>query len=125
MHISVLLLGSKTIQFHLTDEKAKRMESQSVKKTRKEIMRVLRSMFPGKNIPQPEKMHVTNWANDPFSYGSYSAWPLGYTEDLWEAIKEKEGNLYFAGEHTATAFGFVHSALGTGVLTAEKIIKEL
>lgn len=100
------------------------MESQPVKETKKQIMRHLRSMF-GKNIPKPDNIHVTNWTNNPFSYGSYSAVSLGYTENLWEEMRNHEENLYFAGEHTAIAFGFVHSAFETGISTAETLIKEL
>ena len=101
------------------------METQPVKKTKKQIMRHLRSMFPGETIPKPDKIHVTNWTNNPFSYGSYSALSLGYTEDLWEEMRKHEENLYFAGEHTAVAFGFVHSAFETGISTAETLIKKL
>ena len=103
------------------------METQPVKSTRNEIMKHLRSMFPDQKVPDPINIHVTDWTSNPFSYGSYSAISLG-TTGLWnlgKAMRKSEKNLYFAGEHTANNFGFVHSAFDTGTSTAKTLIKRL
>ena len=101
------------------------METQPVKSTSNEIMEHLRSMFPDQKIPDPINIHVTDWTNNPFSYGSYSAISLGTTDYLPEVMRKQEKNLYFAGEHTANNYGFVHSAFDTGTLTAKTLIKKL
>ena len=114
-------LGSNMISFHVTDYFAVDIESQAINRTENEIMIKIRSVY-GRTVPNPVGIHVTNWTNNPFSYGSYSAWPMGYTKHSWEQMRKNEGRLYFAGEHTSDGFGFVHAAFETGTSIALNIV---
>jgi hypothetical protein len=67
---------------------------------------------------------VTDWTTNPLTYGSYSDWPIGYTEDSHSAMKEPAGNLYFAGEHmNPNWFGFVHGAHDSGIEVGNQVVK--
>lgn len=115
------LPGSKMLSYHFVDELAARIESQPTDQTQKEIMEQLRITFNSSTIPDPIGIKVTNWTNDPWTYGGYSAWPLGLTEGEWLSMKKPEGRLHFAGEHLSSNFGFIHSAWETGATEASAI----
>lgn len=116
--------GSNMITFLFVGDIAVRIESQDVKKTEYELMTELRKLR--KSIPDPLRIHVTNWTNNPFSYGSYSAWPIGFTYGQWKEIIKNEGRLYFAGEHTSEQFtSMVHGAFMSGKNVANVIQNDI
>ena len=120
--------GSNMIQFHVIDKLAKEFEEDF--KMNKEVainksMTLVRKIFPDtKNfhVPDLEDIHVTNWNMNPYSYGSWSAKPIGYSKRLWNAMRRNDGRLYFAGEHTSENFGFVHAALVEGTKAVERLL---
>ncbi len=87
----------------------------------------LRNMF-GNDIKDPEKVIVTNWSNDEFSFGTYSFNKLGSgkksREQLAAPIKRK--GLFLAGEATSSKyFQTTHGAYFSGIASAEKVVKSL
>ena len=86
----------------------------------------LRSMFP--DISQPDEVIVTRWSQKENFLGSYSYSKAGrsFASDA-ENLKERVGNLFFAGEATnvdewhATTVG----AWGTGELAADDMASAL
>jgi monoamine oxidase len=88
-----------------------------------DAMRVLRRMY-GSEIPDPNGYFITRWGQDPFSYGSYSAFGIGASpadcEALGEAVEEV---LFFAGEATHPEYSAtVHGALLSGYRAAEEVM---
>ncbi|UJR06621.1 hypothetical protein I4U23_010905 [Adineta vaga] len=81
----------------------------------KELLETLQEMFPGSTIPQPTEVHVTNWYNDPFTYGSYSYISTQQTYDDPISLPEPVHNrLLFAGEATnIDTYGYAHGALSS------------
>ncbi|KAI1148394.1 amine oxidase [Nemania diffusa] len=80
----------------------------------------------GTEPPRPDAVHVTRWAQDPYSRGSYSHLITGLSEArhrdaLQEAvINEAGGVLRFAGEHCSRDhFAMVHGALLDGWRAAD------
>ena len=70
-------------------------------------------MLTGFVIPPPNEVHVTNWYEDPFSFGSYSyiSTEQNYDDPIYlsEPVHDR---ILFAGEATSTdAYGYTHSAL--------------
>lgn len=121
----VYLPGSLMIQFHVTDELAALVESQPFEVTQAEAMRRLRNTF-GNDIPDPVDIFVTNWSNNPNTFGSYSNWPLGYTEAEWLAMSRTEGRLFFAGEHMSDEyFGYLHGAYFSGIGVADGVVSAI
>jgi N1-acetylpolyamine oxidase len=84
----------------------------------------------GREPPMPDAVHVTRWAQDEYSRGSYSHMITGlseirHREALGEAIVNGHGaELRFAGEHTSiNHFATVHGALLSGWREAEALLK--
>lgn len=80
---------------------------------------------------KPIGVHVTRWATDDFSRGSYSHMITGlsetkHREEFRRPIVNNEGSvLRFAGEHTSrNHFATVHGALLSGWREANAILKE-
>ena len=65
------------------------------------------------------------WKNNPWSLGSYSYYPPGYQTTLLGIEREREGNCFFAGEHTADQCGFLNSGVQTGMRAASEVIASL
>ena len=117
--------GSNIITFHSVGDNAIKVETQDVEATKSELMRELRKFYTD-TIPEPIDIHVTNWTSNPFSYGSYSALPIGFTSTMWKELRTNVGNLYFSGEHTNTHYSAtVHGAFEAGKVTANEVLKEL
>lgn len=92
------------------------------------IHRALTRWF-GQEPPRTKAVHVTKWAYDPYSYGSYSHMITGLSETrhreaFQKPVKTKDGaKLRFAGEHTSrNHFATVHGALLSGWREADDIL---
>ena len=83
--------------------------------------------------PKPETVHVTRWAADEFSRGSYSHMITGvselrHREEFQTPLKSdkgegREGDVRFAGEHTSSNhFATAHGALISGWREADAIV---
>ncbi len=99
------------------------LESHSQEKIKNDIMNILRKIF-GKNIPEPSKILVTKWNNDPYTYGAYSYCAVGSSlKDFEELGKSVQKKLFFAGEHTSRKYrATVHGAYISGQRVAKQII---
>lgn len=79
---------------------ARRLSRQGPAATRREAMEILRGVY-GRSIPSPEAVAVTNWLNDPFARGSYSAVVMGTRgDDRSHLAAPVAGRILFAGEAT-------------------------
>lgn len=85
----------------------------------------------GREPPEPAAVHVTRWATDPFSQGSYSHMITGlserkHREQFQKPLFNGKGNaLRFAGEHTSSDhFATVHGALISGRDAAAAMLAE-
>jgi N1-acetylpolyamine oxidase len=84
----------------------------------------------GREPPMPDAVHVTRWAQDEYSRGSYSHLITGlsktsHRETFQSPVVNKHGaELRFAGEHTSrNHFATVHGALLSGWREADAIIE--
>lgn len=62
-----------------------------------------------------------DWTNEPFSLGAFSNTPPEYVLNGMKAMRQPEGNIHFAGEHTSDWVGFVEGALES----AERVAREV
>lgn len=90
----------------------------------REAMSVVRQML-GAHIPDPIDAQITRWAQDEYSFGSYSFNALGMTEDAREVLAQPiAGCVFFAGEATHPQyFGTTHGAYLSGVRAAQTMIQ--
>ena len=104
----------------VTDKIAKLVYKQSVEKTTKQIMEVLRLIY-GEEIPDPLQVTIPDWWSNPFFHGTYTSPPIGCKVNL---ISESLGRLHFAGEATDERYlGYVHGGYFSGIDTANEILK--
>ncbi len=62
------------------------------------------------------------WGKDEFTKGAYALYGKGQWFDVMPRLKEKAGNIYFAGEHLADWQGFMEGAVNSGEEAAENIL---
>jgi polyamine oxidase len=116
------LPGSNIIFATVVGRESYRIEAQDDEATKAELMEVLREMFPDVDIPEPTAFMFPRWSTTPWSYGSYSNWPPGTTLEAHQNLRANVDRLYFAGEHTSTAYyGFLHGAWFEGREAGERV----
>ncbi|KAL9561087.1 hypothetical protein ACKAV7_014442 [Fusarium commune] len=120
------LPGSNILFGTVVQQQAYEVEQQSDEKTKKEIMEVLRSMFPHKHIPEPTAFMYPRWSMEEWSYGSYSNWPVGMTLEKHQNLRANVDRLWFAGEaNSAEFFGYLQGAYFEGQEIGERIARIL
>ncbi|TPX15874.1 uncharacterized protein E0L32_000208 [Thyridium curvatum] len=85
----------------------------------------------GTEPPRPDAVHVTRWAQDPYSRGAYSHMITGLSDASHKEalqvplINEAGGVLRFAGEHCSRDhFAMVHGALLDGWRAADASLRD-
>jgi len=83
-------------------------------------------IYPGFESRLTGSVQRVHWPSEPFTLGSYTC----YRPGQWTTIAGDEasavGNLYFAGEHCATASqGYMNGAAETGRRAAQDILRRL
>ncbi|KAJ5110019.1 hypothetical protein N7532_002664 [Penicillium argentinense] len=117
---------SNVIFVTVVSQEAYRIERQSDEETKAEVMKVLRDMYPEKDIPDPIAFMYPRWTTTPWAHGSYSNWPPSTTLEMHENLRANVNRLWFAGEATsAQYFGFLHGAWFEGQDAGEQIAKLL
>ena len=88
------------------------------------VMNEVRRCFKGVTVPNPINTAITRWAQDPFTWGSYSFPCTGSPRsDITALAAPVNKSLYFAGEATNADYpGTVHGAYLSGVREAKNII---
>ncbi|SFF57129.1 monoamine oxidase [Halobacillus alkaliphilus] len=62
-----------------------------------------------------------NWSLDEYSAGAFTLFLPGQGQDFSEVIRQPEGRLHFAGEHTSSFHGWLEGAIESGIRTAYEI----
>lgn len=89
------------------------------------VMRDVAPIVPGLDMAWTGLMTKDAWQHNPWSLGSYVYYPPGYQTTLLGIEAEREGNCFFAGEHTADEGGFLNSGVQTGLRAAREVIASL
>ena len=70
--------------------------------------------------------HLDQWADDPYVHGSYAGFGPGQYTAYWGFLKKREGNVYFAGEHTSThSQGYLNGGVESGERAAQQVLHQL
>lgn len=100
------------------------------KERAKQFLRQLEPVLPGISTHWNRKVTRDYWLGNPFSLGSYSYWRVGQMTKFAGIEGQTEGangNLHFAGEHTAgfSGQGYMDGAIQTGERAAQEILSDL
>ncbi|KAI8377544.1 uncharacterized protein BYT42DRAFT_570659 [Radiomyces spectabilis] len=115
-----------------TYKQSERIERMNDDLVQREIMQVLRRMFPEIDLPDPTAILIPRWHSNPLFRGSYSNWPIGVLADHHQNMRaplagphsHDRPRLWFAGEAmSAEYYGFLHGAWIDGDNTAKSIVK--
>ncbi|CAJ1972513.1 unnamed protein product [Sphenostylis stenocarpa] len=90
----------------------------------KHALKVLRKLFGQDSVPDPVAYVVTDWGNDPFSYGAYSYVAVGASGEDYDILgRPVENCLFFAGEATCKEHpDTVGGAMMSGLRESVRII---
>jgi monoamine oxidase len=69
---------------------------------------------------------LDSWVDDPWSRGSYAGFLPGQYTRYWGYLKQPEGRVHFAGEHTSThSQGYLNGGVESGQRAAREILDAL
>ncbi|MCU7827198.1 flavin monoamine oxidase family protein [Kitasatospora sp. DSM 101779] len=81
------------------------------------------SIWPGTKAAWNGKATLSAWHLNPYSYGAYSYWPVGYLTTYAGYEGTAQGNLHFAGEHTSYDFqGYMNGGAVEGARAANEVL---
>lgn len=89
------------------------------------LMQEASPLIPGLKDLWNGLMIKNAWQFNPWSYGSYSTYQPGYQTTVLGIERVPEGNVFFAGEHTASQNGFLNSGVQTGQRAAREVAQSL
>ena len=89
------------------------------------LMQEAEPLIPGLTPLWNGLMIRNAWQFNPWSYGSYSTYQPGYQTTLLGIEKKRQGNCFFAGEHTEPENGFLNSAVQSGNRAAREVAGSL
>ncbi len=70
--------------------------------------------------------HLDQWADDPYVHGSYAGFGPGQYTAYWGFLAKRDGNLFFAGEHTSThSQGYLNGGVESGERAAQQVLNSL
>ncbi|MFJ5229077.1 flavin monoamine oxidase family protein [Kitasatospora sp. NPDC088391] len=84
------------------------------------------SVWPGTRAAWNGKATLSAWHLNPYSYGAYSYWPVGYLTTYAGYEGTAQGTLHFAGEHTSYDFqGYMNGGAVEGARAAAEVLSAL
>ncbi len=92
-----------------------------------ELATRLDSVFPGiSSHHRPQEAVRFHWPTHPWTLGSYACYRTGQVTAFAGAEGEKEGGVFFAGEHTSRDFqGFMEGACESGERAAKEVLSSM
>lgn len=112
------------MQIKLAARVVAEIEQKNDQETIDEVMRLLRTIFHDRQVPEPTRYLITNWSQDPFARGAYSNFSVGADQQTSiDLAQECNDRIHWAGEHTNYdgTIGCVDSAFESGQREARKI----
>ncbi|PFP31052.1 monoamine oxidase [Bacillus sp. AFS073361] len=105
-------------QFAVTDEK--------LTETTRNFLDKLEPVLPGSVNNWNGLATIDHWLSNQWSKGAYSYWRVGQYTKFAGILGEREGNIFFAGEHTSIKYpGYLNGAVETGERAAQEVIQDL
>jgi monoamine oxidase len=85
------------------------------------VLAHIESLFPGSSALLKSSRTIA-WLNEPYSWGGYAFFPPGAVTAYYASLRQQDGRLHFAGEHTAVYQGYMEGAIESGQRAAGEIL---
>jgi monoamine oxidase len=82
-------------------------------------------IYPGVRDAYTNQAVRQHWPSSPFVGGSYTCFKPGQVCSLEEHIRKPVAQIYFAGEHTSEASGFMEGGVRSGERAAKEILNKV
>ena len=90
------------------------------------FLRQIEPVLPGATAKWNGKVTRDYWTGYQWTKGSYSYWKVGQYTRFVGAEGDRQGNCYFAGEHTSVDFqGYLNGAVDTGETAAKQVLRRI
>ena len=90
------------------------------------VLGQINQAVPGTRAKFNGKAWLDYWTGDPWTRGSYAAYPPGQLTKYWGYAGIPEGRVHFAGEHTSTySQGFLNGGVESGQRAAIEVLQAL
>ncbi|MEU7556309.1 FAD-dependent oxidoreductase [Streptomyces sp. NPDC044571] len=84
------------------------------------------AFFPGTKAVWNGRAQLSAWHRNPYSYGAYSYWPVGYLHRYAKYEGTAQGRIHIGGEHCSYDFqGFMEGGATEGERAAREVIAAL
>jgi monoamine oxidase len=91
-----------------------------------DFLRKLAPVLPGSIENWNGLSTIDHWLSYPWTRGSYSYWRVGQYTKFAGIEGEREGNIFFAGEHTSIDYqGYLNGAVESGERAAQEVLEDL
>ncbi len=91
----------------------------------KQFLQQIEPVMPGITPKWNNKVVINHWQSYKWTRGSYSFWKVGEYTRFSGIEGVREGNCFFAGEHTSVDFqGYLNGAVETGQRAANEILAD-
>jgi monoamine oxidase len=131
-NLNAVINGSNTLMSFVGDPYSSEYESNDADYVKAKVMHRLRAQNPDKTIPDPVAFKVSNWSNNPLTYGAYSGIKKGWSDSFYTTLTQSlkatgcsggDGStptrVRFSGEAMCDEFsGFTQGAYQSGVEVA-------
>jgi monoamine oxidase len=92
----------------------------------KTFLKQIEPVLPGATAKWNGKVTRDYWTGYQWTKGSYSYWKVGQYTRFAGAEADRQGNCYFAGEHTSIDFqGYLNGAVDTGETAAKQVLRRV
>jgi len=99
---------------------------EELKERTRDFLDKLKHVLPDGEIHWNGLSTVDHWLSNQWSKGAYSYWKVGQFTKFAGIPGEREGNIFFAGEHTSIKYpGYLNGAVETGERAANEVISDL
>ncbi|NEU30537.1 FAD-dependent oxidoreductase [bacterium LRH843] len=109
-----------------TAAEQKALTDKRLKKVTKGFLKKLEPVLPGSLKSWNGLSTVDHWHSNPWVKGSHSYWKVGQYTKFAGLVGEREGNIFFAGEHTSIEYqGYLNGAVETGERASQEVMNDL
>jgi monoamine oxidase len=92
----------------------------------KTFLKQIEPVLPGATARWNGKVTRDYWTGYQWTKGSYSYWKVGQYTRFVGAEADRQGNCYFAGEHTSVDYqGYLNGAVDTGETAAKQVLRRV